>query len=177
MCRSTQALVVFLSLVGASRAQERAEAAITGITSAPLFTISWNLTNNYVEYDAKLKDGKFDPKEPVTAYWIMNQTDGHRESLTLIERLKGYGFTIHPGRAPDAFDMVVVSVKKKTLHISREGGQFNVTLHIGDCEMARLTQAHVQAHWWHLFPIGEYVDLTGTDVNTGAECRERVMHE
>ena len=177
MYKSIQTLVVFLCLVGFVYGQGSAQAAMTGVTAAPLFTISWNLTNNFVEYDAKLKDGKFDPKEPVTAYWIMKQTDGHREQLTLIERLKGYGFSIHPGRTPDAFDMVVVSVKKKTLHISREGGHFNVTLNIGDCEMARLTEAHVQAHWWHLFPIGEYVDLTGIDVNTGAECRERVMHE
>lgn len=150
---------------------------MTGISSAPLFSISWNLTNNYVQYDAKLKDGKFDPKEPVTAYWIMKQTDGHREALTLIERLKGYGFTVRRSGAPDALDIVVVSVKKKTLHIARDGNQFSVTLNIGNCETARLTEAHVQAHWWHFFPQGEYVDLTGIDVNTGAECHERVMHE
>ena len=176
MSRSLQALVVFLCLVGVGRGQESAQAAIPGITSIPLFAISWNLTNNYVQYDAKLKNGKLDPKEPVTAYWIMKQTDGHRENLTLIERLKGYGFSVHPS-APDALDLVVVSVKKKTLHIARNGDQFEVTLNIGNCESARLTQARVQAHWWHLLPVGEYVDLTGIDTKTGAECHERVMHE
>lgn len=100
-------------------AQEPAQAAIPGRTSVPLFSITWNLTSNYVQYDAKLKDGKLDPREPVTAYWIMSQTDGHHEGLTLIERLKGYGFTIRPGSAPDTYEMVVVSVKQKTLHIAR----------------------------------------------------------
>ena len=71
-------------MVGVSRGQEIAQAAVPGITSIPLFAISWNLTNNYVQYDAKLRNGKLDPKEPVSAYWIMKQTDGHRENLTLI---------------------------------------------------------------------------------------------
>lgn len=166
-----------MCLAGSVRAQEKAQGAIQGLTTVPLFSISWNLTSNYVQYDARLKDGKVDPKEPVTAYWIMNRTDGHHEALTLIERLKGYGFTIHPGSAPDTFDMVVVSVKKKTLHIAHNGDQFEVTLSIGNCETARLTQARVQAHWWHFVAVGDYVDLTGTDVKTGAECRERVGHE
>jgi hypothetical protein len=147
------------------------------LTSAPLFNISWNLTSNYVQYEAKLKAGKFDPKEPVKAYWIMKQTDGHHEPLTLIERVKGYGFSIRPGGAPDTFDMVVVSVKKKTLHVTRNGGQFDVTLNIGNCDVARLTEAKVTAHWWHFLPQGDYVDLTGTDVKTGEECHERVVHE
>ncbi len=181
MSRRIRALGVFLCLAGMGRGQQRAEAAIIGPSSAPLFNIHWNLTSNYVQYDAKLKNGKVDPKEPVTAYWIMKQTDGHREALTMIERIKGYGFSIRPGSAPDTFDMVVVSVKKKTLHITPTGdgfpNLFDVTLSIGNCESARLTDARVQAHWWHLFPVGEFVDLTGTDTKTGAECHERVMHE
>jgi hypothetical protein len=177
MSKTLQAWLVMVCLAGTAHAQERAQAAVPGLTTLPLFAISWNLTSNYVQYDAKLKDGKFDPKEPVKAYWIMKQTDSHREDLTLVERLKGYGFSIRPGSQPDTFDMVVVSVKKKTLHISRNGDHFEVTLNIGNCETARLTQAHVQAHKWGPLPVGEFVDLTGTDLKTGDECHERVMHE
>jgi hypothetical protein len=177
MSKTLQALVVFVCVAGSLCAQERAEAAVPGLATIPLFAISWNLTSNYVQYDAVLKDGKVDPKEPVKAYWIMKQTDGHREDLTLIERLKGYGFSIRPGRAPDTFDMVVVSVKKKTLHVARNGEHFEVTLSIGGCASARLMQAHVQAHRWGPLPVGEFVDLTGTDVKTGEECHERVMRE
>jgi hypothetical protein len=174
--------MILLLLTAGVRAQERVLAAtppveIGLLASAPLFNISWNLTPNYVQYDARLKDGKFDPKEPVKAYWIMKQTDGHHEGLTMIERMKGYGFTIRPGSAPDTFDMVVVSVKKKTLHLTHTGDQFDVTLSIGSCETARLTEAKVTAHWWHFLPQGDYVDLTGIDVKTGEECHERVSHE
>jgi hypothetical protein len=168
------ALAVCLSVAGIVRAQEPVQAASTGLTSAPLFSITWNLTGNYVQYDAKLRDGELDPKEPVVAYWIMKQTDSHHEPLRLIERRKGYGFSIHPGSAPDTYDMVIVSVKKKTLHVARIGGQFDVTLSIANCEMAHLNQARVQAHRWHFITIADYVDLLGTDAKTGAVCRERV---
>lgn len=182
MSKPLQIMAILFALTGLIRAQERAAAATlpaeaTLLTAAPLFNISWNLTANYVQYDARIKDGKLDPKEPVKAYWIMNQTDGHHESLTLIERLKGYGFSIRPGSSPDTFDMVVVSAKKKTLHIARNGDQFEVTMNIGDCESARLKDARVQAHWWHFVAMGDYVDLNGRDVKTGEECHERVMHE
>lgn len=169
--------MLVVCLAGTAWAQERAQAAVPGMATVPLFAITWNLTSNYVQYDAKLNEGKVDSREPVKAYWIMKQTDGHHEDLTMIERLKGYGFSVRPGSEPDTFDMVVVSVKKKTLHIARNGDHFEVTLNIGGCESARLTGAHVQAHKWGPLPVGEYVDLTGTDVKTGAECRERVMHE
>ena len=177
MSKTLQALLVLVGVAGSLCAQERAQAAVPGLTTIPLFAISWNLTSNFVQYDAVVKDGKVNLREPVKAYWIMKQTDGHHESLTMIERLKGYGFSIRPSSAPDTFDMVVVSVKKKTLHIARNGDHFEVTLNIGYCESARLTQAHVQAHKWGPLPVGEFVDLTGTDVKTGEECRERVMHE
>ena len=157
------------------RAQPAAQAAVTGPLFVPLFTISWNITENVVHYDAKLTAGTFDPKEPIIAYWVMNQTDGHREPLTFIERLKGYGFRVQRGAEPDSWDMVIVSVKKKTLHIKRAGEQFEVTLSIANCPVARLDSARVHAHKWHMITIADYVDMTGTDVRTGEQCRERVM--
>jgi len=177
MAKRLQAVAVLTFLAGCVQGQERAQAAVPGLASIPLFSITWNLTANYVQYDAHLKNGKIDPKEPVTAYWIMNQTDGHHEGLTLIERLKGYGFTIRPSTEANSLDMVVVSVRKKTLHITPDGDHFQVTLDIGDCDVARLAEAKVHAHWWHFFAVGDYVDLTGIDVKTGAECHERVNHE
>jgi hypothetical protein len=104
----------------------------------------------------------------------MKQTDSHHEPLRLLERRKGYGFRIHPGSAPDTYDMVIVSVKTKTLHLARTGRKFDVTLSIANCETAHLTQARVQAHRWHFITVADYVDLVGTDAKTGAVCRERV---
>lgn len=173
--QSMKIAACILALTALARGQEAARAAIAPATFVPLFTISWNLTANVVHYDAKLVVGKFDPKEPVVVYWVMNQTDGHREPLTFIERLKGYGFKIKPGGEPDTWDIVIVSVKKKTFHIAHKGEDFEITGSIGRCSLARLDSARVQAHKWHMLKIADYVDLTGTDVQTGADCRERVQ--
>jgi hypothetical protein len=148
--------------------------APNAVSFLPLFTIDWNLTANVVHYDARLSGDRLDPKEPVVAYWIMNQTDGHRENLTLIERLKGYGFTIKPGKDPDTYDMVIVSVKQKTLHLAPEGGKLRIRIDIASCQPAYLAHVRVQAHKWHMLNIPEYAELIGNDVNTGAECREKV---
>jgi hypothetical protein len=173
------ALIFSLSiLAGIGSAQEAAQAAMPNTGAfAPLFTIGWNLTPNVVHYDAKLKDGKFDPREPITAYWVMNTKGGQHEQLTLIERLKGYGFTLHPGSEPNSYDMVIVSVKKKTLHIVQKNDGFQITLSIANCNTARLEQVQVQAHKWGFITVGDYVDLTGTDLTTGIECHERVPAE
>ena len=176
--KSVAITLCLLGGAGLGHSQEAASAAVpNAATFAPIFTISWNLTPNVVHYDAKLKDGKFDPKEPISVYWVMNTKGGRRESLTLIERLKAYGFTARPGGEPDSYDVVIVSVKKKTMHVARKGDSFEVTLSIGECRTARLERAQVQAHKWHFLNVADYVELTGTDLVTGAECRERVNAE
>jgi hypothetical protein len=176
--RVTVISALLFLLSGVTYAQEVAQAAIPNVaTTVPLFTISWNLTPNVVHYDANLKSGKFDPKEPVSAYWVMHTKGDQREPLTLIERLKGYGFSIRPGSEPNSYDMVIVSVKKKTLHIVKKADGFQITLSIATCKTAQLEKAHVQAHRWHFITVGDYVELTGTDLETGAKCEERVDAE
>jgi len=58
---------------------------------------------------------------------------------------------------------------------ARSGDRFEVTLNLAQCPVARLEKAKVQAHRWHILNIADYVELTGTDVKTGEQCRERVM--
>jgi len=171
-----QLACVFVCLAGVAGAQEVAQAAIPRLATIPLFTIDWNITSNVVHYDARMKDGRMDPKEPVIAYWVMNQTDGHHEGLTLIEKLKAYGFSVKPGSAPDTYEMVIVSVKRKTLRIGRIDDQLRVTTSIGNCASAFLDHVRVQAHKWHLLNIADYADMLGTDMASGAECRERITY-
>ncbi|MEQ1884295.1 MAG: DUF4833 domain-containing protein [Bryobacteraceae bacterium] len=172
--------LLLLTLAGSLYAQETLKAS-TGISSlystVPLFTISWSLSKNVVHYDAKLKNGIIDPKDPIDVYWVMNQKDGHREGLTLIERLKAYGISVKPGKDPNTYDMVIVSVKQKTLHVYQEDGKFRVTLPIANCETAYLDHVQVQAHKWHMLNIPDYAELFGNDAKTGEECRERVKQE
>ncbi len=68
----------------------------------PLFVIERSVNGNTVHYDAKLKDGKLDPQQPVVAYWILSE-NGKRQELNLLERLKAYGFSICRTRSPRCF--------------------------------------------------------------------------
>src|SRR5260370_28628112 len=91
------------------------------INYVPLFTIERNTNANVVHYEARLKDGKIDPHEPVVAYWIMAAEDGRRQELNLIEKLKAYGFSIHPESVPESYRMVIVSDKNKEIRALRVG--------------------------------------------------------
>src|SRR5450432_545830 len=74
----------------------------------PLFVIERNVNGNVVHYDAKLRDGKLDPQQPVVVYWVMGE-DGHHQELNFLEKLKAYGFSIHPDKQPENFHMFLVS--------------------------------------------------------------------
>jgi len=154
--------VLFLAALTAS-AQE---------TLMPLFVIERSLNGNVVHYDAKLKDGKLDPQQPVVAYWIMGQ-DGRRQELNLIERLKAYGFTIRPDKGPEAFRMTLMADKKKEIRVFRMGAVVHAEAMIGACD-AYLQKIFIVSKRSFLVNVPEYADMIGNDMSTGTECRERV---
>jgi hypothetical protein len=138
----------------------------------PLFVIERSLNNNVVHYDAKLKDGKLDPLQPVVAYWVMGE-DGHHQELNLLERLKAYGFSIRPDKQPEAFLMTLVSDKKKEIRVFRLGAMVRAQAVIGACE-AYLQKIFIESKKSWMVSLPQYAEMIGHDILTGAECRERV---
>jgi hypothetical protein len=138
----------------------------------PLFTIERSVNSNVVHYDAKLKDGKLDPIQPVVAYWVMGE-DGHHQELNLLEKLKAYGFSIRPDKEPEAFRMTLVSDKKKEIRVFRIGAVVRAEAIIGACE-AYLEKIFIASKKSWIMSLPEYAEMIGKDMLTGAECRERV---
>ena len=138
----------------------------------PLFVIERTINANVVHYDAKLKNGKLDPQQPVVAYWVMGE-DGHHQELNLLERLKAYGFSIRPDKQPEAFRMFLVSDKKKEIRVLRVGDAVRAEARIGACE-AYLQKIVIASKKSWLVSLPEYAEMIGSDMTTGAECRERV---
>ena len=138
----------------------------------PLFVIERNVNKNVVHYDAKLRNGRLDPEQPVVAYWILGE-NGHRQELNLLERLKAYGFTVKPDRDPESFRLTIVSNKKKEIHVFRMGSTVRAEARIGACE-AYLSRILVEIKKSWLLGLPEYAEMIGTDVFTGSECHERV---
>ena len=143
------------------------------INYVPLFTIERNTNANVVHYEARLKDGKIDPHEPVVAYWIMAAEDGRRQELNLIEKIKAYGFSIHPDGVPETYRMVIVSDKKKEIRVLRAGNSVRAEMHIGACNAA-LQKIFINAHKSFLIGLPDYAEMRGTDISTGVPCSERV---
>lgn len=138
----------------------------------PLFVIERSVNGNVVHYDAKLKDGKLDPQQPVVAYWILGE-NGKRQELNVLERLKAYGFTIRPDKEPEAFRMTLVADKKKEIRVFRMGAAVRAEAMIGACE-AYLQKIFIVSKKSWMMNLPEYAEMVGSDMSTGSECRERV---
>ena len=142
-----------------------------------LFIIERSTNANVVRYDAKIgKDGAFDPKEPVVAYWIMAAEDGRRQSLSALEKMFAYGFTIRRDSSDQSFWMTLVSQKRREIHIYQEGGKVRAVILIGG-QGAYLRKIHVQVRKTGLLPTVDYVELFGHDIVTGRDRYEKLAPE
>lgn len=163
-----------LAFAPAAPAQAEAQARVSSLeTSVPLFVIEHSNSANVVQYEARLKDGKFDPRQPVVAYWVMAAQNGRHQDLNLLERLKAYGFDIRPDSQPDAYRLTIVSDKKKEIHVFRTGNTVRAAAKIGGCN-AYLDKIFIAQKKSWLLGLPDYAEMFGTDMSTGAPCRERV---
>ena len=141
-----------------------------------LFIIERSTNANVVHYDAKIgKDGAFDPKEPVVVYWVMAAEDGRRQSLSALEKMFAYGFTIRRDSSGQSFWMTLVSQKRREIHIYQEGGKVRAVILIGS-QAAYLSKIYVQARKSGLLGV-DYVELFGYDIVTQQDRYEKVASE
>lgn len=165
-CLSVLSLVMAMTATAAS-------AVSTGDAQVPLFTIERSVNGNVVHYDAQLKDGKLDPQQPVVAYWVMGES-GRRQELNLLERLKAYGFSVFPEKQPEVFRMALVSDKKREIRVIHLGSEVRAQTQIGHC-LAHLQKIFIESKKSWMINMPEYAEMIGSDIQSGAECRERVM--
>jgi hypothetical protein len=140
----------------------------------PLFTIGKNTNANEVHYEARLKDGHLDPKQPVICYWIMSAEDGRRQELNILERTKAYGFNIRPEADPETFRLIVVSDKKKEIRVFREGNSVRAVANIGG-HRAYLQRIFINTHKAFMLSLPDYAEMFGIDVETGEPRYEKVL--
>ncbi len=93
--------------------------------------------------------------------------------MNLLERLKAYGFGIRPDHDPEAYRMTIVSDKKKEIHVFRMGNTVRAAVKISGCD-AYLEKILIASKKSWLISLPEYAEMIGTDMSTGASCRERV---
>ena len=167
-------VLISLNCAAAALAQASAQAHVLSLeTYVPLFVIEHSSSPNAVHYEAKLRDGKIDPQQPVVAYWVMATANGRHQELNLLERLKAYGFDIRPDRDPEAYRLTIVSDKKKEIHVFRMGDTVRAAVKIGSCD-AYLEKIFIASKKSWLVSLPDYAEMFGTDMSSGAPCHERV---
>lgn len=155
--------------------------AIAVVTATPafadeqeLFRLERSTNRNVVRYDAKtLDNGALDPREPVSAYWILLATNGGREGLSWIERKVAYGFTTM--HEPEGLGLKLVAFDRRVLHVRRVDGKFRAELAILG-RPARLERIWVQVEPAFLGPHVRWIDLHGVDLVTGKPLVERISN-
>ena len=141
----------------------------------PLFIIERSKNANVVHYDARLTaDGKFDPKQPVVAYWIMLAEKGQREELNWVEKRKAYGFNIKPSPSGEGYRMTVVAAPTRPISVTKDGGAVHAEMDIAG-QPAILDKMYINSTDGLLGPKVHYIELHGKDKKTGETRFEKVV--
>ncbi len=146
-----------------------------GQDTRPLFVIERNVSKNVVHYDAQLTtEGSLDPKEPVIAYWAMLANGGHREELTFLERLLGYGFTIQPDPNGRGFRMALVADREREITVYQNGDQVAAEIMIAG-RPALLRKVYVNLTDGFALPTVNSIELFGRDPKSDDERYEKIV--
>lgn len=144
------------------------------VTDSRLFYVQRTPNANTIVYDLNLAaDGRPDTDSPVKAYWIRYADKGQKEDLNYIQRKFAYGLTTKP-LANGNYDIRFVSYKKFPLTLMKASdGKYHIFAFISQKQII-LNSVFVKIEggtFW--FPNVVYVEVSGTDPQTGREMVER----
>jgi len=176
-------LVSFSFVSGATQEEKKpASAQATKKAAAPtaarkktqsLFIIERSKNANVVHYDARLtSDGKLDPKEPVSAYWIMRAEGGRREELNWMENEKGYGFDIKPDPSVNGYKMTLMAAPQQQITVKKAGDAIRAEVAING-RPAVLEKIYINASDGLTGPKVHYIILYGKDLKTGKKRSQK----
>ncbi len=139
-----------------------------------LFHIERNKNANIVVYDAHvLPDGTLTKKDPVEVYWLKLAEDGARKKLKRIERRMAYGFKVrdHEG---DRLRLDMKADIGRDIFVAAVHDTFRALIDIGG-RRAILDRIYIFADEGGILPKVRYLELFGTDLETGEERYEKYL--
>jgi len=143
-------------------------------TPQRLFHIERNKNANIVVYDAQvLPDSNLTEDDPVIVYWLKLAEGGHRKELKGIEKKMAYGFKVESREG----NRLVIEMKAdvgRDLVVDFHEGAYHAFMEI-DERQAVLEKIYIFAEETFLLPDVKYLELFGTDVETGEEIYEKFL--
>jgi len=148
-------------------------AALADETCGPLFTVERNVNANVVVYAAVHRsDGRLDPKKPVRVFWLMKAEDGRELGLNFFERIRAYGVDVTRSLEPGVYSLKMRAFPGRSAILRERGSCAEVVTEI-DGRSAVLERVFVSATKG-LFPSVTFVDVFGTDPETGLPVSEHI---
>jgi len=137
-----------------------------------IFKFERSTNTNYICYDINLKDGKLNQKEPLNAYWISsNETE--KNPLTFLDRKMAFGIKVVSSNENEA-RVHMTAYKALIIRICKHKGKWVGIVKLNGHELI-LSKMFAQMKQ-SIYPKCEYVDIYGTDIETGEARRERIMN-
>ena len=144
--------------------------AIT-IPKEHVFVFQRSTNSNYICYDINLQqDGKLSKKEPLKAYWVLGE--GTRtEALTFLDRKMAFGVKIISTKENEAV-VHLTAYKNLSIRLCKQNDKWVgiVKLHGHEIVLQKMYAKMKQS----ISVKCEYVDITGTDIETGEKRCERI---
>ena len=143
-------------------------------TPQRLFHIERNKNANIVVYDVMvLPDGNLPEKDKdtVDVYWLKLAEDGERKGLKKIERKMAYGLDIE-GREGNRLTIKMKADIGRLVTVEAVDGTYLAFLDIND-RPAVLEKVFIFATEGGVMPTVEYIELFGTDRESGEEAYEK----
>jgi hypothetical protein len=140
-----------------------------------LFYVQRDPNINTIIYDLNVNaEGQLDNDNPIHPYWIRYNDKGQKEELNYIQRKFAYGLNIKP-LGNNKFDVRFVSYKQYplTLMKSPTDNKYHVYATVTKklVVLSRIFLRIEGGTFW--FPNVVYVEVKGTDPDTGKEVSER----
>jgi uncharacterized protein DUF4833 len=137
-------------------------------TKSLLFYLQRNKNTNTIIYEANyLPNGKLDPKNPVSVYWIRYTEGGVRKELNWIQRWLAFGVDSEPakdGSGNFILHFVALKHRKVTLTLDNEGRA--IALLPLNAKPSRLNRIYAQAQETNWLPSVKFVQLSGEEIKT-----------
>ncbi|MCK9995113.1 MAG: DUF4833 domain-containing protein [Candidatus Krumholzibacteria bacterium] len=142
-------------------------------TAQRLFHIERNKNTNIVVYDAQvLPDSNLTEDDPVIVYWLKLAEGGHREELKGIEKKMAYGFDVE-SREGNRLVIEMVADVGRNLVVDMHEGTYRAFMEI-DGRQTLLDKIYIFAKETFMLPSVKYLELFGTDVETGEDVYEKI---
>lgn len=142
-----------------------------------LFYLQRNKNSNTIIYEANiLSNGKLNPKNPVSVYWLRYTEGGEKKELNWIQRWLAYGVDFEPAKDGSGnYIITPVALKHRKIIVSIDNdGKAYASLNMNG-KNARLNRIYAQAQETNWLPTVKFVQLKGEDIKTKQEVFEYIF--